>query len=152
MMTRKDIEDFLSAGPVAVIGVSSNRRKSGNALYRALREHGTRAYPVHKTLETVEGDPCFRSVIDLKGRVKAAVTVVHPHETEVVVGECIEAGITSVWMQLGSESKRAIETALQAGMRVIHGKCLLMFLEPVRSVHAFHRWVDKLIGKYPRTA
>lgn len=152
MITRNMIDDFLSAGPFAVIGVSSNRRKFGNTLYRALREHGMRVYPVHKTLEAVEGDPCFRSVKDLKGRVKAVVTVIHPHETEAVVGECVEAGITSMWIQQGSESKRAIEAALHAGMQVVHGKCLLMFLEPVRSLHAFHRWVDKLIGKYPRTA
>jgi hypothetical protein len=133
-----------------VVGVSSDRRKFGNAVYRAMREHEIRVYPVHTTLDTVEGDACFRSVKDLKGVVQAAVTVVHPHETEEAVEECAEAGITAVWMQPGSESKKAIDTATRAGIQVIHGKCLLMFLEPVRSIHAFHRWIEKLIGKYPR--
>jgi predicted CoA-binding protein len=151
MQTQRNVIDaFLSSPSFAVVGVSADRKKFGNSLYRALRERGKQVFPVHRTLETVEGDQCYRSVRDLKGRVKAVVTVVPPAETEKVVEECVEAGIEMVWMQQGSQSAKAVSAAVGNGMRVVAGECLFMFAEPVTSIHAFHRWFTKLIGKYPR--
>jgi hypothetical protein len=152
MQTQRSVIDaFLSSPSFAVVGVSADRKKFGNSLYRALRERGMQVFPVHRSLDTVEGDQCYRSVRDLKGRVKAVVTAVPPAETDKVVQECIEAGVEMVWMQQGSESGEAVSAAVGKGIRVVAGECLLMFAEPVRSVHAFHRWFNKIIGKYPRT-
>lgn len=152
MQTQRSVIDaFLSSPSFAVVGVSADRKKFGNSVYRALRERGKQVFPVHRTLETVEGDQCYHSVRDLKGRVKAVVIVVPPAETEKVVQECVEAGVEMVWMQQGSESAKAVSAAVGNGMRVVAGECLLMFAEPVSSIHAFHRWFNKIIGKYPRT-
>jgi len=149
---RETIDAFLASRSFAVVGVSSNRRKFGNSLYRAIRERGLQVYPVHRSLDTVEGDQCYRSVKDLRDKVKAVVTVVPPVETEKVVQDCLEAGVELVWMQQGSESGKAVSAAVGNGMRVVSGECLFMFLEPVNSLHAVHRWFNKLIGKYPRPA
>jgi predicted CoA-binding protein len=152
MQTQRNVIDaFLSSPSFAIVGVSADRKKFGNSLYRALRERGMQVFPVHKTLDTVEGDRCYRSIRDLKGQVKAVVTVVPPAETEKVVQECVEAGVEMIWMQQGSESGKAVSAAVGNGMRVVAGECLFMFAEPVSSIHAFHRWFNKIIGKYPRT-
>ena len=58
-------------------------------------------------------------------------------------------GVKNIWMQQGSESENAIEFCNKNEINVIHGECILMFAEPVKSIHSFHRWVNKLIGKYP---
>ena len=63
-------------------------------------------------------------------------------------GMCSQ-GITHIWMQPGSESAAAIAEAAKAGITVISGECILMFLEPVESFHAFHRFV-KVVGRYPK--
>ena len=147
---RNAINAFFKAPAYAVVGVSANRRKFGNAAYRAMKEHGLRVFPVNPKLETVEGDACFRSLRDLPEDVTSVVTVVPPSATELVVKECTERGITAVWMQPGSQSPAAIASAERARMAVVHGECIMMFLEPVQSFHAFHRFVKKLFGSYPR--
>jgi predicted CoA-binding protein len=147
--TQADITAFFSSQAYAVIGVSANRRKFGNTVFRMMKEKGFTVYPVHPTLGTVEGEPCFRSVGEVPFEVQSAVTVVPPDVTAAVVKECQERGIRQLWMQPGSGSPAAEALARESGMTVVNGECILMFLEPVESVHALHRWLKKLVGTYP---
>ena len=146
----EDIAKFFSSPAFAVIGVSANRRKFGNIIYRAMKERGFTVYPVHSTLPDVEGETCFHTVMDLPEQVKSVVTVVPPRITEVVVWDCVRKGIRTIWMQQGSASDGARDIARKYGVVVVYGECLLMYLEPVESVHAVHRWFSKMIGTYQR--
>lgn len=146
--TANAIAGFLAAKSFAVVGVSASRKKFGNSLFRTMCEQGLTVVPVHRSLESVEERKCYRSIRALGGTVEAVVTVVPPQETERVVQECAEAGIRRIWMTPGSESARAIGMAQEKGIEVVHGECLMMYLEPVRSIHAFHRGVKRLFGGY----
>ena len=148
--TASSIEKFFSSSAFAVIGVSADRKKFGNIVYRAMKKRTVVAYPVHPRLPMVEGDRCFSSVAELPEKVKALVTVVPPTATEAVVAECVRRKINTLWMQPGSESDLAIAEAEANGITVIQGQCILMFLEPVTSAHAVHRWFSKIVGTYPR--
>ena len=148
--TQEPIEAFFSSPAYAVIGVSADRKKFGNVVYRTMKEKEFSVFPVHPTVDLVEGDACWNSVKDLPGEVRSVVTVVTPAQTETVVRECAEKGISSIWMQPGSASEKAIKEAEEKQVGVIHGQCILMFLEPVSSFHALHRWINKLAGIYPR--
>jgi uncharacterized protein len=141
---------FFSSPAYAVVGVSGSGKKFGNAIYRSMKEHGLRVYPVNPRLESVEGDACFKSVLELPPEVRSVLTVVRPQQTELVVSDCARKGITAMWMQQGSQSPKAIADATAQGMTVVHGECILMFLEPVKSIHAFHRWFKRLLGKMPK--
>jgi hypothetical protein len=145
----KAIAGFLASKTFAVVGVSADRRKFGNNVFRAMRDQGLSVVPVHRTLDRVEEAKCYHSVGELQGVAEAVVTVVPPAETERLIQECAGAGVRRIWMQQGSGSDRAITLAREQGMEVVHGECILMFLEPVRSIHAFHRWFKKLFGRYP---
>jgi uncharacterized protein len=134
----------------AVIGVSANQRKFGNVVYRTMKEKEAVVFPVHRSLEKVEGDVCYKNVAALPDKVSAVITVVPPDATGAVVKDCSARGIKYVWMQPGSESNEAIAEAEESGMKVISGECILMFLEPVKSIHSFHRFVKKVVGHYPR--
>lgn len=147
--TRQQIDGFLSAPAFAVVGVSANRRKFGNVVFRHMKAAGRRVFPVHPSLTTVEGDACYRSVRELPPEVEAIVTVVPPSATERVVPECVARGIRSIWMQPGSQSAEAAEEARKAGLTVIEGECVMMFMEPVKSVHAFHRILRRVFGRNP---
>ena len=144
-----DIETFFEGSVYAVVGVSANRKKFGNVVFRLMGEKQFAVYPVHPTLESVEGKRCYRTVADLPEDVQAVVTVVPPAVTEQVVQECLGRGIRHFWMQPGSESPAAVSAARTAGATVVQHECILMFLEPVESVHALHRWIKKLVGTYP---
>jgi uncharacterized protein len=148
--SRNTIDAFLASDAFAVIGVSADQKKFGNVVYRTMKEKKAVVYPVHPSLQTVEGDVCYRNVAALPPDVHAVITVVPPAVTATVVKECAARGITHVWMQQGSESAEVIAAAEKAGMTVISGECILMFLEPVGSIHKVHRFVKKVVGRYPR--
>jgi predicted CoA-binding protein len=149
-VAREMIDAFFATEAFAVVGVSANQHKFGNIVYRTMKEKEAVVYPVHPTLSTVEGDACYPTVATLPDAVHSVIIVVPPAVTAAVVGECAKKGITHVWMQPGAESNEAIAAAESAGIAVIHHECILMFLEPVKSVHAFHRFINKVVGKYPK--
>ena len=64
--------------------------------------------------------------------------------------EANEAGIKKIWMQQGSESPKAIKFCKENGIELVEGECIMMFSEPVKSIHKFHRGLNKLFGKYPK--
>jgi predicted CoA-binding protein len=125
MTDRAAIDDFLSQQTLAVVGVSRDRNKFGNVVYRRLKAHGYEVFAVNPKTETVEGDPCFTDLASLPGAVGGVVIVVPPEITERVVHEAAAAGIRRVWMQPGAESKKAVRFCEGHGIRVIHGLCVM---------------------------
>ena len=67
-----------------------------------------------------------------------------------MVREVAEAGIKHLWIQQGAESDAAIEYCREHEINVVHGECILMFAEPVGSIHRFHRWLWGVFGKLPK--
>lgn len=143
------IYEFLSQRSIAVVGVSRTGKKMGNAIHKTLKEKGYKVFPIHPEAESIEGDRCYRAFGELPEKVSGVVICVPPVQTEIVLKQAFEAGINHVWMQQGSESYAAIRYCEKNGMNAVHGQCIMMFIEPVESFHKFHRWVLKLVGKYP---
>ena len=145
---KKEMEEFFSSPAYAVVGVSPNRKKFGNVVFRSMQERSFVVYPVNPKHRTVEDAKCFASVKELPDDVRSVVTVVPPEVTEHVLHDCVEKGIRTVWMQPGSESKAALDYAAQNNIEIISRECILMFLEPVKSIHGLHRMIKKLVGRY----
>lgn len=150
MSTQQLISDFLSQKKLALAGVSRNGKGFGNAVLKELTAKGYQVFPVHPHVPAVDGHPCWPSVQKLPGEVGGVVLVIPPSETEKVAREVVKAGIPRVWMQQGSESEAAIRHCEENGVKVIHGQCILMFLEPAAFFHRAHRWVWRILGKLPR--
>ncbi|HEY9687553.1 MAG TPA: CoA-binding protein [Coleofasciculaceae cyanobacterium] len=110
----------------AVIGVSEDREKYGNKIYRDLREAGYTVYAVNPKLETVEGDPCYSSVKTLPETPDVVDLVVPPKVAEQAIRDCLELGIKRVWFQPGSESDEAIRLAKDGDMEVVHDACIMI--------------------------
>jgi len=110
----------------AVVGVSEDRSKYGNKIYRDLREAGYEVYAVNPKLDTVEGDPCYKSVKDLPQTPDVVDLVVPPGVSKQVVQDCLEADIKRIWFQPGSESEEAVAMAQQGGMEVVHDACIMI--------------------------
>ena len=68
--------------------------------------------------------------------------------------ECVELGITKVWMHrgpgAGSGSPTAAAYGRQHGVAVIDGGCPLMFEPVTDGGHKFLRFVCTLTGAVPR--
>ena len=148
--TRTNVENFVGQHKLAVVGVSRDTNKFGNAAYKALKEKGYQVYAINRNVETIEGDRCYASLDTLPEKVEGVVIVVPPTETEKVVREADAAGIKNVWMQQGAESDEAIQYCREHGLNEVHGECIMMFAPPVTSVHRWHRGAWKLFGKLPK--
>lgn len=85
MTTKAAVRDFLDQRTLAVVGVSRQGKKFGNAAYNELKAKGYQVYPVHPHADTLEGDRCYPSLSALPEPVGGALIVVPPHETEKVV-------------------------------------------------------------------
>jgi uncharacterized protein len=150
-VTRKaDVDDFIAQKTLALVGVSRKKTKFGNAIYTELKKRGYRVYPVNAYMETYEGDPCYKDLKTLPEPVGGVLISVHPDKTEQVVKDAATAGIKRVWIQQGSRSDAAVNACKENNMTYVSDECILMFLEPVGSIHKFHRWIRKLFGKLPK--
>lgn len=149
MTTRVAIDDFLRQKTLALVGASRTGRKFGNAIYRELRAKGYHVLAVHPGADHIEGDVCWPTVGALPEQVGGAVVAVPPAQAIKVVQEAAAAQIPRIWLQQGSESPEAIETARAAGLEVVAGHCVLMFVEPAAWFHRFHRTLWRWLGKLP---
>jgi predicted CoA-binding protein len=123
--TRAAVENFVGQRKLAVVGVSRDTKKFGNAAYKSLKEKGYQVYPINRNVETIEGDRCYASLDVLPEKVDGVVIVVPPVETEKVVREAEAAGIKNVWMQQGAESDEAIRYCQEHGLSEVHGECII---------------------------
>jgi len=148
--SRAAVEDFLAQRVLAVAGVSKNKKKFGNTIFRELREKGYRLFPVNPNAAEIDGEKCFSSLKELPEEVGGVIIVTPPAETAKVVKDAADAGIRRVWLQQGAETGEAISLGREKGLSVVHGECILMFAEPAAFPHKAHRWIWGLLGKLPR--
>ena len=118
---------FLSKRNVfAVVGASRNREKYGHKVYKDLKNAGYTVYPVNPKADRIDGERCYHSLKDLPELPSVVNVVVPPEVTEKVVRECQELGIKKVWMQPGSESRKAIRFCRENCIGVLHGACIMV--------------------------
>jgi uncharacterized protein len=146
------IDRFINDKNIALIGVSRNPQKFGNALLKELTKKGYSVFPVHPELVEVEGTKCYPSLDDLPEEVKNLLLVVQPKVTEEIISNINPQKIHRVWMTRGvgkgSASEKAIQECKNKGIEVVYGFCPLMFVAP-SGFHGFHLWMRKTFGKVP---
>lgn len=150
MTSMAAVREFVACRRLALAGASRGGKKFGNTVLRELSGKGYEMLPVHPRAEAIDGVRCFSRLQDIPGAVGGVVVVVPPPEAAKVAHEALEAGITRVWLQQGSESDEALAECENRGALVVAGHCILMFAEPVGSVHRFHRLIWRFLGKLPR--
>lgn len=148
-MQKETIESFLKLKNIAVIGVSSKSKGFGVAVYNHLKDNGYTVFAVNKNGGYAGNIKLYNTLAMIDQKVDGIITVVPPSETEIVLQEANELGIKNIWMQQGSESVNALEFCKENNIDVVHNECIMMFVEPVKSIHSFHRWINKIVGKYP---
>ena len=147
---KKEISEWMNSSSIVLIGVSRKKSKFGNMLFREMHSRGKKVYPLHPEMKELEGSPCYSEISAIPEKPGAALICVQKTKTLDALKKVNEAGIKNVWLQQGSESQEAFDYCLKEGMNEVHGRCMMMFLEPVKSAHSFHRSLTKLFGGYPK--
>jgi hypothetical protein len=150
MVTLNQIQDFLAPRKMAIAGASRNPKKFGGSVFQELKEKGFELYPINPNAEEIQGVKCYKSVNDLPADVEHLLILTPKYETELVAHAAVKKGIKMIWIQQQSETAVAVKTIEDAGIPIIYKKCIMMFADPVKSVHGFHRFLVKTFGGYPK--
>ncbi len=89
---------------IAVIGATDHAGKYGGIIYRDLKRRGYRVFGVNPYREAVDGDQCWKTVLDLPETPTIADFVIPARRGLDVLDECQQAGILNIWLQPGAES------------------------------------------------
>jgi len=126
----KLIQEFISKRNWAVIGVSADPSKYGNKVFKDLRKAGYNVFGINAKGGTVDGQPLFDSLHQLKGKVDVGELVVDfvvpPKVTHEMLPTCKELGIRRVWFQPGSENEEAITFCNSNGIAVVYNACAML--------------------------
>jgi len=130
--TDQQIEAFLAAPAIAVVGASNDSEKYGHMCYACLLNYGRKAYPVNPRATAILGNPVYPNLAALPEKVQSISVITPPAVTEKVIDEAIASGVKNIWLQPGAESPAAIKRAVNAGLNVIHsGPCLLVVMATI---------------------
>ena len=152
---REAAADFLDTKRIAVTGVSRTPKShGGNIVYQRLRDRGYEVFAVNPNADEVEGDVCYHDLKTIPGGIDAVVIATRPELADDTMRECVELGITRVWLHRafggGSVSPSAVTYGRGHGVTVIDGGCPLMFEPASDGGHKFLRVVCTLFGTAPR--
>ena len=148
--SRKTIDEFMQLKTLAVIGVSRNKDKFGNLIYRDMKAKGYKMLAINPKLDMVEGDRCYAGLGALPEVPQGVIICIAPSETIPVIEEAARLGIKYVWLQQGANSPEGEAKAKELGLNLVSGECIFMFADPVESIHKFHRFINKVFGKLPK--
>ncbi len=111
---------------IAVVGATINKEKWGYKVYKALKRAFPVVYAVNPKYKEIEKDKCYPGLKSLPEKPDVVITVVPPKITGTVVKVCRELGISKVWMQPGSESKKAVGFCKKNMIEVVYNACFVV--------------------------
>lgn len=142
-----NIGEFISGKRIAIAGVSRSGKKFGNAAHKELKSRGYEVFLIHPEAKEIDGDPCYPSLSELRGKVDGVLVSLPPSQAGPVLREAADTGVQHVWLQQGAETKELLALGKELELKMVSGKCILMYAPPVKSFHGFHRFVNKLLGQ-----
>lgn len=144
------VQKFVSKKNLAIVGISRDPKKFGNAVLKELKDKGYNIYPVHPEIEEAESIKCYKSIGELPDTVESLFISTKPEKTPDLVKAAHDKNISHIWLQQGAQHDDALQYAIDNKINIIYKQCILMFTEPVTSVHKFHRGFNKIFGIYPK--
>lgn len=110
----------------AVSGVSRDPEKYGYKVYKSLLAAGYTVYAINPNADKIDEDPCYPHLDNVPGQIDCLVTITQPDITEITTREAGHLRIPYLWMQPGSESRSAYNSAQSNSMEIISGGPCIM--------------------------
>jgi len=134
----EQMNTFFEPKAVAIIGASRRTMKAGHVIFKNFVINKQRnlfkakLYPVNPNEKTIQGFPCYSSILDIKDEVDLAVIVVPAKLVPEVMREVAKKGvkaaviITSGFSEVGNHELEEEVTAIgkKAGIRILGPNCL----------------------------
>ncbi len=149
MTSQQQITDFLANTPIAMAGVSRNKKKFGYTAFKELRGKGLDLIPINPHAEEIDEIPAYKKVEDLPDNIKALLIFTKKDQTFSIVKAAKEKGIKHIWIQQMSQTPEALAEASESDINLINKQCILMHYN-AHSIHKFHRNIKGLFGTLPK--
>lgn len=149
MVTKQQIEQFLSNAPIAMAGVSRNPKKFGRVAYEELMSKGLKLIPVNPNIESINGTVCYANISQLPSEVDSLIIMTRKDQTAKMVKDALAKGIKNFWIQQASDTPEALALLKGKDVNVITKQCILMHHNP-GSFHKFHRNLKRFFGGMPK--
>ncbi|MCD6477738.1 MAG: CoA-binding protein [Candidatus Aenigmarchaeota archaeon] len=128
-----DLEKFFNPKSVSIIGASREKNKIGHIILKNFVDgfHG-KIYPINPKADTILGLKCYKSVLDVRGKIDLAVVCVPAKIVPTVLEDCGRKGIkdiiiiTAGFKEVGNfELEKEIEKIIKKyKLRVIGPNCI----------------------------
>lgn len=142
-----NIDKFLQQKEVAVIGVSSKKKKFGNYVLEKLSSTGYKVFAVNPNAGN-NSDIHFYDTIYELNEVSSIVFVTRPDVTNKILKDGIPNKIESVWIQQGAGNHETELILSSMDVDFVFNKCLMMYLNPVTGIHKFHKKIDSFFKNF----
>jgi predicted CoA-binding protein len=128
----RELRNLLGAAEtVAVVGLSSRPGRPSFEVARYLQAHGYRIVPVNPNEREVLGEPAYPSLRAIPPEITVDVVDVfrRAEQTPEVARDAVAIGAPVLWLQEGIVSDEAWQIAVDAGLDVIMGVCIMKVRE-----------------------
>jgi uncharacterized protein len=146
---KNTIKDIVASKKIGLVGISSNKTKFGNALYKEISAKGYDVYPVSRNCEEVEGKRCLHDISELYGVVDSVIIATGKKNTVDIVRKIENGKFKNIWFSKGADTPESISEAKAKNINVVNGFCPLMFIDP-KGFHKFHEFMSKIFFLYPK--
>ena len=143
------IDNFLKNDTFLMYGVSRNKQKFGNVIFKELTQKGLKIFPIHREMDVFENQRCYKNLSELPEKPNAAIICTKPEKTAEILEELKNYGIQNIWLQRGSADEDIMQKANNDLKVMVCDKCILMFANP-SGIHKFHSNILKFFGRYPK--
>jgi predicted CoA-binding protein len=143
---------FLEVKRLAIVGLSRNPKDFTRMVSGELVRRGYQVVPVNPGAAgaVLDGAPAVARLQDVQPPVEAALLFTAPAQTGAVLEDCLEAGVTRVWLHRGggqgAASPGALAFCAEHGLDVVHDLCPFMALPGAGLGHRLHGWVRTTFG------
>lgn len=140
------IENFVGSKRLAVVGMSRSGKKFGNMAGKELKAKGYEIFPVHPEAREIDGMSCYPDLKSLNGKVDGLWISVPSQKVSPILEEAAQIGLKNIWLQQGAWSTEVQTTIDRLNLQVVTKKCIMMYAQPVKSIHKFHRGIQYIFG------
>jgi predicted CoA-binding protein len=110
---------------IAVVGASDNPKRPSHDVARYLQAQGFKIIPVNPALTELFGEKSYPDLLSIPEQVDVVDIFRNPEAVPEIVEQAIAKKVQVVWMQPGAENMQAAERAMEAGLEVIMGVCMM---------------------------
>lgn len=128
MSQNETIDQILKeAKTIAVVGLSSERRRAGYYVPAYLQRQGYRIIPVNPYLgEESLGEKVYPELTAVPDPVDLVLLFQRSENVPPFVDQAIEIDAGAIWMQSGIANEAAAAKARQAGLKVVMNACMMV--------------------------